>query len=116
MAKRRARKPKRKYRSFSSEGLAATQIIGAWDDPDGLGDWVLWHIIDRCESSSRPECWHNFALECPAGVVEKSVYRGGWNGERLSKTHDMGLLQEHRLQVYQKLLETCELAEWSHYA
>jgi hypothetical protein len=74
------------------------------------GDWTLWHRPSRCSGD-----WHSFVLQPPTDLRKtKSVHYGGWNGERLARTYDMGVLANKNPDVYAQLETECPRLDWDH--
>src|SRR5262245_32351441 len=56
--------------------------------------------------------WFGFVLVAPPSELLKRKYFGGWNGERLSRSHDMGTLAKHKPPTYAWLTAVCPRVEW----
>jgi hypothetical protein len=55
--------------------------------------WVLIH----CTAASKAE-WISLKVECPS-KKEKRNWWFGWNGTRIAKNRDSGLLQQHHPEI-----------------
>lgn len=68
----------------------------------GEMDGANWLLAKR--SGAEKKNWSSFKLIADRSVPNKAGYYLEWNGERLARTKDAGLLFEHRPELYDRVV------------
>jgi hypothetical protein len=60
--------------------------------------------------------WHNLKVEAPwrASRKRKKWFHLGWNGERLARSKESRILDEHHFELAQRLIDELRTIDWTH--
>jgi hypothetical protein len=75
-------------------------------------EWELRAKTWPCNSLANPSPWHNFVLIAPATSLRKRKFFSAWNGERVARSKDMGVLAKHYPDKMAWVLDACRTANW----